>query len=76
MQEEVFEGDCTALSHTNAGDMHPKEQWLLCMHRKHIETSTSQLKQIEVAQLHLRIVVGISLKIATLLCALNVSNHH
>jgi hypothetical protein len=76
MQEEVFGGDFTALSHTAAGDMHPKEQWLLRIHRKRIETSNSQLKQMEVARIYSRIVVGISLKIATLLCALNVSNHH
>jgi hypothetical protein len=51
------------------------EQLLLRMHRKRIETCNSQLEKMGIARLHTRIVACVSLKIATSLCVLRVSNH-
>ncbi len=65
-----------AIHRTNMQPNTPTEQRLLRLHRKRIETCNSQLEKMGVARIHTRPTAGVSLKIATSLCALNVSNHH
>jgi hypothetical protein len=65
----------SAIQRANMNPNTPAEQQLLRLHRKRIETCTSQLEKMGVARLHTRIVAGTALKIAASLCALSVSNH-